>query len=66
MLVDMEPNLAPARAADDRLLAAVTSITIMQQETLKRLTRMETRVVNLMRAHNLDRDGQPQRCGGTV
>lgn len=64
MLTNQPPSLEPCLAS--QIAFSLTALARAQEETLKRLTRMETRVVNLMQAHNLDRDGRPLRCGGTV
>ena len=67
MLAHMQPpNRAPARPFESQVLGVLNAIVVTQNETVSRLVRMETRMVNLMAAHNLNRDGQPARNGGTV
>lgn len=49
------------RAPEGPITTMLSSLMASVDETNKRLTRMETRMVNLMTAHNLDRDGLPLR-----
>lgn len=69
MLVSNRPQTGrPAcptqRAPEGQITTMLYSLMASMDETNKRLTRMETRMVNLMAVHNLDRDGLPLK--GTV
>lgn len=67
MLAHMQPpNHALARPFESQVLGLLNAIVVTQNETMSRLVRMETRMVNLMAAHKLNRDGQPDCNGGTV